>query len=82
MPLYNAKHKKTGEVQEVFCGMNDKDQWLVDNPKWEFMVSAPNIVDAARLSNTNERRKATGFRDVLERVKTKNPGSKIDTDVF
>jgi hypothetical protein len=34
------------------------------------------------LAGTNTRKHATGFRDVLERVKTKNAGSTINTEVF
>jgi len=82
MPLYNVKNKKTGEVKELFCSYDEKLKWLKDNPEWKSMLSTPKIVDAARVSGSNERKKATGFRDVLERVKTKNPGSKINTEVF
>ena len=82
MPIYNVKNKKTEEVKEIFCSDDEKIKWLKENPEWEGMLSTPQIVDAARVSGSNERKKATGFRDVLERVKTKNPGSKINTEVF
>ena len=45
-------------------------------------LSAPKIGEAGILSGTNSRKQATGFRDVLERVRNKNPGSKINTEVF
>ena len=82
MPLYNIKHKKTGEVKELFCSYDDKVKHLKDNPDWESCISAPNIGQAGVLAGTNTRKHATGFRDVLERVKTKNAGSKINTEVF
>jgi|TARA_B100001093_G_scaffold484628_1_gene518244 hypothetical protein len=82
MPLYNVKNKKTGEVKELFCSYDDKVKYLETNKDWESMISAPNIGEAGILAGTDARKKATGFRDVLERVRTKNPGSKINTEVF
>ena len=57
-------------------------KYLKDNPDWVSELSAPKIGEAGILSGTNSRKHATGFRDVLERVKTKNSGSKINTEVF
>ena len=38
MPLYNIKHKKTGEVKELFCSYDDKVKHLKDNPDWESCI--------------------------------------------
>ena len=77
MPIYNVKNKKTGEVKEIFCSYDEKKKYLKDNPDWVSELSAPKIGEAGILSGTNSRKHATGFRDVLERVKTKNSGSNL-----
>ena len=82
MPIYNVKNKKTGEVKEIFCSYDEKKKYLKDNPDWVSELSAPKIGEAGILSGTSSRKHATGFRDVLERVRNKNPGSKINTEVF
>ena len=82
LPIYNVKNKKTGEVKEIFCSYDEKKKYLKDNPDWVSELSAPKIGEAGILSGTNSRKHATGFRDVLERVKTKKLDScSTDTEI-
>ena len=81
-PQPSAMTDANGEVKEIFCSYDEKKKYLKDNPDWVSELSAPKIGEAGILSGTNSRKHATGFRDVLERVRTKNAGSKINTEVF
>ena len=49
MPLYEFKHKETGEVQELSLSINEYDEWKANNPDWErFYSSAPGLVSQAK----------------------------------
>ena len=73
MPTYTFKDKNTGEVTEKFMTISAREQFLVDNPHLETMISgAPMLVDPVRIGI---RKTDSGFREVLKKIHTKTPGS-------
>ena len=70
MPLYDFKNKETDEVEVHFVSISDVDQFLIDNPHLERMISAPNLI-----SNTGTilSKTSSDWRDLQKRIK-KNSG--------
>ena len=70
MPLYDFKNKETDEVEEHLCLISDVEQFLIDNPHLERMISAPNLI-----SNTGTilSKTSSDWRDLQKRIK-KNSG--------
>jgi hypothetical protein len=67
MPTYDIKNKKTGEVKEIFCRYEEKEEVLKqEGSDWEYCVSAPsysnNLVDDIK-------RAGSGWNDVLNNIK-------------
>lgn len=74
MPTYEFRNKETGEVTEVFMKMSSKDQYLIDNPHLEqTMTKAP-----AFAGDHITIRKDTGFKEVLQKIHEKTPGSQLN----
>jgi hypothetical protein len=49
MPIYNFKHKTSGDVIEKMLRISELDKWKEDNPEWETVhLSAPNLVSASK----------------------------------
>ena len=44
MPLYDFKNNDTGEVEEHSMSYKDVEQFLIDNPHLEKMISSPNLI--------------------------------------
>ena len=74
MPTYEFRNKETGEVTEVFMKMSAKEQYLIDNPHLEqTMTQAP-----AFTGDHITVKKDTGFKEVLQKIHEKTPGSQLD----
>jgi hypothetical protein len=74
MPTYEFRNKVTGEVTEVFMRMSSREQYLIDNPHLEqTMTQAP-----AFAGDHITLKKDTGFKEVLQRIHEKTPGSQLD----
>ena len=41
MPIYQYSHPKTGEIANVFQGMNDKHEFFRDGVKWNRVFTVP-----------------------------------------
>jgi predicted nucleic acid-binding Zn ribbon protein len=44
MPTYSFKSKDTGEEFDVFMSVSELDQFLLDHPELEKLLSAPNFL--------------------------------------
>lgn len=76
MPLYEFRNKETGEVFEKLMSMASKEEYLKENPNIESMISgAPPLIDPVRLG---VRRPDQGFKEVLQRIHEKTPGSQLN----
>ena len=76
MPLYEFRNKNTGEVFEKMMGISAKEQYLQENPNIEsFISSAPPMMDPVAIG---VRRTDQGFKEVLQRIHEKTPGSQLN----
>lgn len=77
MPLYDFRNKKTGEIVEMSMSYGSKQQYLIDNPHIESIIlTSPSLGDPTKLTAT--RKFDTGFKDVLQKIHEKTPGSQLD----
>jgi len=53
----------------------DRDQYLIENPHIEAVLSAPNLIDPVRLG---VRKTDNGFKEVLQKIHEKTPGSQLN----
>lgn len=75
MPTYEFRNKETGEVTEVFMKMSSKDQYLADNPHLtQTLTQAP-----AFTGDHVVVKKDSGFKEVLQKIHEKTPGSQLNT---
>ena len=75
MPTYDFKDKETGEIQEFFIKMSEKDQFLKDNPNLEQIISAPNFI--TRRDGDVLKKAGSGWNEVLQKVGEAYPGSEV-----
>jgi len=77
MPLYDFKNKETGQIVEISMSYGSKQQYLLDNPHMESIIlTSPSLGDPTKLTAT--RKFDTGFKDVLDKIHSKTPGSQLD----
>jgi hypothetical protein len=69
MPTYEFRNKLTGEVTEHFMKISAKDDFLAANPHLEqTLTQAP-----AFAGDHITLKKDTGFKEVLQKIKERNP---------
>jgi hypothetical protein len=77
MPLYDFRNKETGQVTEMSMTYGSKVQYLIDNPHMESIIlTSPSLGDPTKLTAT--RKMDTGFKEVLQRIHEKTPGSELN----
>jgi hypothetical protein len=75
MPTYDFRNKETGEVFERIMKIAEKEQYLIDNPHIEqALLSAP-----AFTGDHITIKKDTGFKEVLQKIDERSPGSQLRT---
>lgn len=75
MPTYNFRDTSTGDVIEKFMSISAREDFLKENPQYETMITgAPMIVDPVRCG---VRKRDTGFKDVLQQIHERTPGSDL-----
>lgn len=75
MPTYNFRNKETGEEFEKFMSISAREQYLLENPNIETMISgAPMVCDPVRVG---VRKKDSGFKEVLQKIHSRAPGSQL-----
>jgi hypothetical protein len=75
MPTYDFINKDTGEVFERIMKIAEKEQYLLDNPHIEqALLSAP-----AFTGDHVVIKKDTGFKEVLQKIHERSPGSQLKT---
>ena len=75
MPTYEFKDKETGETQEVFMKLSEKDQFLKDNPNLKQQITAPNFI--TRRDGDVLKAAGSGWNEVLQKVGEAHPESKV-----
>ncbi len=76
MPTYDFINIETGEEETKFMSISAMEEYLKLNPNIRQKVGAPNIGDSVRLGI---RKHDNGFKEVLQRVHEKSPGSDLNT---
>lgn len=75
MPTYTFRNTSTGEVMDKFLNFSSKDKFLEENPEFEIIITAaPAVCDPVRVG---VRKKDTGFKEVLQKIHEKTPGSDL-----
>ena len=75
MPTYAFRNKDTGEVHEQFLSFAERQQYLNQNPNLEVTITqAPAFVGDHVVI-----KKDTGFKEVLQKIHEKTPGSVLNT---
>lgn len=76
MPTYVFRNKETGEQFEKIMKISELDTFREENPQLETVIQAVAFGDPTKLSST--RKFDTGFKEVLQRIHEKTPGSQLD----
>jgi hypothetical protein len=75
MPTYVFRNKETGEQFEKLMKIAELDTFRAENPQLETVIQSPMICDPVRVG---VRKMDTGFKEVLQRVHEKTPGSELN----
>ena len=75
MPTYEFKDKETGEIEELFMKLSEKDQFLKDNPNLKQQITAPNFI--TRRDGDVLKKAGAGWNEVLQKVGEAHPDSKV-----
>lgn len=68
MPTYTFIDTNTGEKFDKFLKIADREQFLIDNPHIQSVITAPAITgDHVSI------KKDTGFKEVLQKINERNP---------
>jgi predicted nucleic acid-binding Zn ribbon protein len=76
MPTYVFRDKETGEQFEQIMKMSELDLFREQNPHLETIIQAVAFGDSHKLSGS--RKFDSGFKEVLQRVHEKTPGSQLN----
>jgi hypothetical protein len=74
MPTYDFRNKQTGEVTEHIMRMSDLDTFKEANPHLEQTITRAPAFAGDHITV----KKDTGFKEVLQRIHEKTPGSQLD----
>ena len=74
MPTYDFRNKETGEVFEKIMKIAEREQYLLDNPQLESIITTAPAFTGDHVTI----KKDTGFKEVLQRIHEKTPGSELN----
>jgi hypothetical protein len=75
MPTYVFRNKETGEQFEKIMKISELDTFRQENPQLETVIQSVAFGDPTKMSST--RKFDTGFKEVLQRIHEKTPGSQL-----
>ena len=76
MPTYVFRNKETGEQFEKIMKISELDNYRNENPQLETVIQSVAFGDPTKLTST--RKFDTGFKEVLQRIHEKTPGSQLN----
>lgn len=76
MPTYVFRNKETGEQFEQVMKIVELEPYREANPHLETVIGAPMLGDPTKLSAS--RKYDSGFKEVLQRIHEKTPGSQLN----
>jgi hypothetical protein len=74
MPTYEFRNTETGEVIEKIMRIAEREQFLLDNPHLQQTITSAPAFAGDHITI----KKDTGFKEVLQRIHEKTPGSQLD----
>ena len=74
MPTYSFRNKETGEIRDEIMRIAARDQYLLDNPHLEQVITGAPAFAGDHITL----KKDTGFKEVLQRIHSLTPGSQLD----
>lgn len=75
MPTYSFKDRDTGLEFEKFMSISAREKFLKDNPHVEPVINgAPMVADPVRVG---VRKSDSGFKEVLQKIHERTPGSDL-----
>jgi hypothetical protein len=74
MPTYEFRNTETGEVIEKIMRIAEREQFLLDNPHLQQTITTAPAFAGDHITI----KKDTGFKEVLQRIHEKTPGSQLD----
>jgi hypothetical protein len=75
MPTYVFRNKETGEQFEKIMKISELDTFRQENPQLETVIQSVAFGDPTKMTST--RKFDTGFKEVLQRIHEKTPGSQL-----
>jgi hypothetical protein len=79
MPTYSFQNIKSGEIVEKILRISEREEWLQANPEYQQVhLKAPAMGDPVRLGIT---RMDNGFREVLQKIHERSPGSTLKDSI-
>jgi len=76
MPTYVFRNKETGEQFEQVMKMSELDSFRAENPQLETVIQAVAFGDPTKLTTT--RKFDSGFKEVLQKIHSRAPGSELN----
>ena len=76
MPTYVFRNKETGEQFEKIMKISELDNFRNENPQLETVIQSVAFGDPTKMTST--RKFDTGFKEVLQRIHEKTPGSQLN----
>ena len=74
MPTYSFRDKNTGEIFDKFMKIAEKEQYLLCNPHLESAITGAPAFTGDHIVI----KKDTGFKEVLQKIHEKTPGSQLN----
>ena len=74
MPTYEFINKQTGVIEEHFMSISALDEFKEANPHLERTMTKAPAIAGDHISI----RKDTGFKEVLQKIHERTPGSQLD----
>jgi hypothetical protein len=76
MPTYVFRDTNTNEQFEKVMKISELDSFRAENPHLETVIQAPAVCDPVRVG---ARKTDTGFKEVLQKIHERAPGSQLNT---
>jgi len=76
MPTYSFRDKNTGEVFDKAMRMAEREEYLNQNPHLESIITGAPAFTGDHISAV--KKYDTGFKEVLQRIHEKTPGSQLN----
>lgn len=74
MPTYSFRNKETGDIHDELMKIADREQYLLDNPHLETIITSAPAFAGDHITI----RKDTGFKEVLQKIHERTPGSQLN----